>query len=163
MKLEYEPVLGRQWTEIGGNDCFRVVRDIFDLNFKIKITNFARPKDWDADKLDIIGEMHEREGFYKLLDWDFRSLKPGDVLAIALGSHNPNHLAVYVGENLIVHQLLYQMSKSEILRDFWRNSTCYVLRHKDVPDMTEQKPTIDIMEIINGRYKVQAETEAQEG
>jgi cell wall-associated NlpC family hydrolase len=159
MQLQYEEFLGRPWTEIGSNDCFRLVMDLYDLNFKIQLTNYARPKDWDSDKLDIIGKLYEREGFYKVTDWSLKTLQPGDVLCIAISSRNPNHLAVYVGENLILHQLLFRMSNVEVLRDFWRNSICYVLRHPNVPCLEEKLPTVDLMELANARYKVKAEKE----
>lgn len=145
--MQYEDFIGTQF-ELGKADCFTAVRDMYKLNFNIDITNYARPKDWNADEIDIIGLTYEREGFFKVEDWTLKTLNPGDLLCMAIGSHKANHMAVYVGNNTIYHHKVNSMSDAETLRDFWRRSICYVLRHKDVPIVTVEKPDIDIMELI---------------
>lgn len=154
--MQYEEVLGRPF-ELGTYDCFETVVDLYKLNFNIEITRYARPKDWDADKIDIIGKTYEREGFEKLDEWSLKNLNPGDLLCMAIGSAKANHIAVYVGGNQIVHHKIAAMSNVETLRDFWRKSICYVLRHKDVPIIVEEKKTVNIMELLNERNRLQPE------
>lgn len=152
--MQYDELLGRQF-ELSRADCFSIVRDFYDLNFNIKLTNYARPKDWNADDIDIIGGSYEHEGFFKVEDWTLKTLNPGDLLCMAIGTAKANHLAVYVGGNKIVHHKIYSMSSEETLRDFWRKSICYVLRHKDVPLVVEEKPEVSIMELLNERNRIQ--------
>jgi cell wall-associated NlpC family hydrolase len=153
MTFEYAELIGRPFV-MGSSDCIGLVTDFYKENFDISITNYARPKDWDADRIDIIGLTYEREGFDKVMDWTLKNLKPGDLLAMAVGSSVANHLAVYVGNNTIVHHLAYSMSREETLRDFWRKSTCYVLRHKDVHTEEVVKPTVTIAELMDARYNL---------
>ena len=155
--MEYQELIGRQF-ELGRGDCFTLVRDLYNLNFNIQLTNYARPKDWNADKIDIIGNTYEREGFLKVDDWTLKTLNPGDLLCMAIGTSKANHMAVYVGDNTIVHHKINAMSDAEMLRDFWRKSICYVLRHKDVPIVNVEKPTVDIMELLNARNRLEPES-----
>lgn len=129
-----------------------MVRSIYADNFQIDLRDFTFPSDWDSDKLDIIPNVANAIGAYKVEDWSIRALRPGDVLALAVRSSNPNHLAVYVGGNQIAHHMYGQLSKVETLRDFWRMSTCYLLRHPDVPDMTPVFPPTSIIELARARY-----------
>lgn len=151
--MEYENLLGRPF-ELGRYDCFTMVRDFYKQNFDIDLRNYARPKDWLSDNTDIIGLSHEKEGFEKLTDWSIKTLRPGDLLCMAISSSKPNHLAIFVGDNTIVHHKVYSMSSSETLRDFWRNTTCYVLRHKDVPNLSVEKPAVTIQELLDARNRL---------
>lgn len=151
MMIEYNDLLGRQF-ELSRFDCFTMVSDFYLKNYGISITNYARPKDWSSDDIDIIGQSYPREGFSKVQDWSIATLQPGDLLAMAIGSSKANHLAIYIGQNKIVHHLMYQLSREEILRDFWRKSVCYVLRHNDVSYEEPEKPTTTIEELLNARY-----------
>ncbi len=154
--MQYEEVLGRPF-ELGRGDCFENVRNLYRINFGIEITPYARPKDWDADKIDIIGRTYEREGFSKLDDWSLSNLNPGDLLCMAIGTAKANHMAVYVGNNEIVHHKINSFSNVETLRDFWRKSICYVLRHKDVPIVTVKKQDVSIMELLDARNRLEPE------
>lgn len=158
--LEYEHLAGKQF-EMGRQDCFRLAIDFFRDNYGIEITNYARPSDWSADTLDLMALLHERERFHKLEGWTLKTLRPGDVLCMAIGSRNANHFAIYVGENKIIHHIAHRMSEVETLRDFWRGCTCYVLRHEDVPYTEVVKPSVQLQEIINARYSVKASQEAE--
>jgi len=151
--MQYDNLLGRPF-ELGRTDCFKMVRDFYKQNYDIELRNYARPRDWQADTTDIIGLSYEQEGFDKVTDWSLKTLQPGDLLCMAISSSKPNHLAIYVGDNTIVHHKVYTMSSAEVLRDFWRNTTCYVLRHKDVPNTTVEKPTVTIQELLDERNRL---------
>ena len=154
--LKFEHLEGRPF-EPGKTHCYTMVRDIYRDNFGIELTDYAIPVDWDGRGLDLVELGFEREGFFKVYEWDIRNLNPGDVLAVAIRSENPNHLCVYVGGNTIIHHLYGQMSKSEMLKDFWRMTTCYLLRHKDVKSAPDKKPEPTFEELLRARYLPQAE------
>lgn len=160
--LQYDDLLGKP-HEMGKADCFSLFRDFYRINYGIEIPNIARPLDWSSDKIDIIGNVYERLGFEKVYDWSIKKLRPGDVLCMAIGTSVPNHLAIYIGGNELLHHLSGQFSKTDPMREFWRGSTCYVCRHPAVPYEEPEKRDVSIMELYRERYKVKAENETQEG
>jgi cell wall-associated NlpC family hydrolase len=150
MAIEYDNLVGRPF-QMGTFDCLQMVRDFYKQNFNIDIPNFARPNDWDSDKLDLIGNLHTKLGFNKIDTWD---LRPGDILATAIGSSKPNHLVIYVGDNMILQHKANAFSNAETFRPVWKMVTCYVLRHPDVPDLTPELPDVTIEELLLGRYSI---------
>jgi cell wall-associated NlpC family hydrolase len=147
--IEYENLVGRPF-DLGRSDCFTLFRDFYGQNFAIKVPDFARPHDWNADELDLIGKLYPKVGMNKIDTWD---LQPGDVLATAVGSSNPNHLIIYVGGNEILHHKTMTLSTVETMRPFWKAATCYVLRHPDVPDLTPVLPDVDIADLLSANYE----------
>lgn len=155
--LKYDHVVGIPFGGIGVRDCYSLVSDIYAENFDMKLTKFARPNDWSSDTNNLIEANYERDGFEKITFWKPSDLRPGDILAMAIMERNPNHLAVYVGDSKIVHHLYGRLSSVEELRDFWFNSTCFILRHPDVPDLRETYPDVDIMDLIRDRIATPTE------
>ncbi len=155
--LEYQELLGHP-HKMGVRDCFSLFRDFYRINYDIDIPNIARPNNWSSDEIDIIGNVYERLGFEKVYDWSIKKLQPGDVLCMAVGSSVPNHLAIYAGNNTVVHHLAGQFSTDVPMREFFRGSTCYVCRHNDVVYEEPPKQDISIMELNRERYQVQAES-----
>lgn len=151
MKLEYDHLIGRPFTDIGGLDCFALHRDFHKDNFGIEIANYARPHDWSSNKLDLIRLSYPREGFEMLSQWTTKDLRPADTLAMTIGEGAPNHLAIFLGDNQILHHLYGRLSSVEQFRDFWRNHTSFILRHPDVPDLREVHPDVDIMSLLRVR------------
>jgi cell wall-associated NlpC family hydrolase len=153
--IKYQHLLGRTFLP-GVRDCFAHGRELYRDNFGIEITNYARPHDWSADNDDLIRKLHEREGFDMITDWKIKDIRPADVFCLAVGESNPNHFAIYVGDNQMTHHLHGRVSNVEPYRDFWRNFTCFILRHPDVPDLRPQLEDHDLRSILSERYAVQA-------
>lgn len=149
--VEYDNLIGLKFEGIGTRDCFSLVQDFYSLNFGITLTNYPRPQDWSSDSLDLIEMCYENENFEKLTDWTVKDLRPGDLLAMAIGERNPNHLAIFLGDNQILHHKAWTFSNVEPFRDFWRHVTCYILRHREVPDLRPVLPDLNLMEYINDR------------
>jgi cell wall-associated NlpC family hydrolase len=156
MKLEYEHLLGRPYVP-GEVHCYKLLRDFYRDNFGIEAGNYALPNDWNADELNLIEMIWEREGMIKVEDWTIRNLRPGDVLCLAVNSKNPNHFAIYVGGNKLIHHAFGKFSCEETMRDFWRMATCFVLRHPAVPDLTPALPSSTLKDMADARYHPQAE------
>lgn len=151
MTLDYDDLIGKPFTGVGEQDCYALVRGFFKTNFDIDMEDFVRPNDWNSDDLNLIEDLYERTGFEKIPNWKPKDLRPGDILAMAIGERNPNHLAVYVGDSAIIHHLYGRLSSKVELRDFWFNSTCFLLRHPAVPDLRPVYPDVDILDIIRDR------------
>jgi cell wall-associated NlpC family hydrolase len=156
VELAFDHLIGRPY-EPGKVHCLTLVRHFMRDNFDVHMADYAVPHDWDADKLDLIGKVHEREGFEKVENWSIRSLRPADILCVAVRSQAPNHLVINVGGNQLLHHPVHQLSRLDPMRDFWRMSTCYVLRHHAVPDLTPVKTDVTIQELLDARYRVKAE------
>lgn len=148
--LKYDHLIGLPFYW-GTSDCLSCFRDFYQVNFGISIRNYARPTDWSSDNLDLMRLCYEREGFEMIADWTPKSLRPADVLCMAVGESNPNHFAIYLGNDQILHHLYGRTSSVETFRDFWRNSICYTLRHPDVPDLRPVYPDVDLMSLLSAR------------
>jgi len=150
VSLIYEHLVDRPFV-FGAQDCLSLFRDFYKTNFNIDIRNYARPQNWSSDQLDLMRLCYEREGFDMVTDWKLKDLRPADVLCMAIGESNPNHFSIYLGDGEIVHHLAGRNSSKETFRDFWRSSTCYLLRHPDVPDLRPVYPDVDIRSLIDAR------------
>lgn len=149
MKIEYLNLIGKQF-EAGKQDCFTMVRDFYQQNFDIKMKNYSRPSNWNADQLDLITNIYPQVGFQPVDDWD---LRPGDLLATAIGSSNPNHFVIYVGDNQLIQHKYMQLSSIDDYRPAWKMVTCYLLRHPDVPDLRPVLATVSIETLLRNRYE----------
>jgi cell wall-associated NlpC family hydrolase len=156
MTLKYEHLQAIPFTGIGKRDCYALATDFFRDNFGIELTPYARPHDWEADKLDLFRNHYEAEGFDMITEWKPKDLRPADVLVMAIREANPNHCAIYLGDDTILHHLYGRMSSVEPLRGFYRNHTAFILRHKDVPDLRPVYPDVDYMELLRARNSITA-------
>lgn len=156
MVLNYDHLLGQQYV-IGINHCWKLCRDFYRDCFGIELGDYSIPTNWNSDQLNLIEMIYEREGFSKVSDWTVKDLQPGDLLCVAVHASNPNHFVVFVGENTLLHHPLMQLSRTEPWRDFWRNRTCFVLRHKDAPKFDMPKTEGSIQEIVRARYSLEIE------
>jgi len=152
--MKYDHLIGRPFL-YGVRDCYALVRDVYRDSFGIELTDYARPQNWRADTVDLLNMLYDRDGFRMITDWRADDLRPGDVLAMAIQESNPNHLAVYVGDNTIAHHLWGQLSKAETFRDFHRHATCFIARHRQVPDLRPALPQASLGDILRDRYRVQ--------
>lgn len=156
VSLQFDHLLGRSYVP-GSDHCYKLVRDFYRCNFGIELRDYAIPHDWNSDQLNLIEMIYEREGMEKVQDWTLKTLRPGDLLCVAVRASNPNHFLINVGGNQVLHHPLMQLSRVEMLRDFWRMSTCFVLRHPAVPDLTPVLPFTTIEELLRERYCPQVE------
>lgn len=162
--VNYEHLIGRPFCW-GSTDCFGLARSFFSDNWGIAIRDYARPADWHNRSADLIRMLYQRENFILLAKEQVpdSELRPGDVAVMALGTSIPNHFAVFVGENRILHHKTGAMSNVETYRSFWRGYTSFFLRHPDVPDMRVKYPDVEIGDLIRAQrsFKAQDPVEGQ--
>lgn len=151
MSLQFQNLVGKHF-ELGVQDCFQLVIDFFEQNFGITIPNIARPTNWKADDIDLIGQFYHLSGFKKLDVEENWPPRPADVLVTIVGGSAPNHLVIYLGGNEIIHHKQYSISSVETLRPVWKKATSFILRHPDVPDLTPVKPTLILKDLLNERF-----------
>lgn len=151
--VEYQHLVGRSFL-LGVRDCYSIVRDFYFDNFGIELTDYARPKDWHSDIENIIRNVYEIDGFEMITDWKPKDLRPADIFCMSIGESEPNHLAIYVGDNKIIHHLYGRFSSDDPFRDFFRNTTGFVLRHPLVPDLRPVLSDTTLGSILRDRYAV---------
>lgn len=122
------PLIGRHFV-YGVYDCFSLVRDYYAQEKGIKLPNYHRSSDkpvWDQKEWDWIDTEYERVGFKKVSSPDI-----GDVIAMSIGNNamGINHLAIYLGDNLFLHQLNSRKSNKDIWGSPWDLYTIKFLRY----------------------------------
>jgi len=160
MNAELRPFLGERY-QTGFNDCYTLVQRYFSARFGLELTNYARPTNWYMLKeLDFFNKFFAKEGFEDT-GCSSNHVRKGDVLLInLLKSPCDNHVAVYVGNNKILHHLQGQRSQVEEYSYKWRLRVSKVLRHpivlmgiesKTITTLESQLPPMVRMRIKNER------------
>jgi len=137
----WEPVRklkGREFSE-GYLDCYDSFRDFYALAGK-HLPDFSpsdgyRIEGWykEPGATSPFTDNIENFGFNKVKDHN--DMIPGDVIFSLLGAKVPNHVSVYVGNNMIFHHLPGKLSMVEPLRGFYLKYTHSIWRsgnHKDL-------------------------------
>lgn len=135
--------------QLGDQDCLSAVIDFYKLNFDIDVTNFSRPNDWNPEEDNLIDKLYEPAGFEKLDVDENWPPRPADLLVCTVGGSVPNHMVVYLGKNEIFHHKVGMFSARETMRPAWKRYTSYLLRHPQVPDLREEKPSMTIKEVYS--------------
>lgn len=121
-----QPLIGRQYVH-GSQDCYTLVRDWYALE-GLCLPDFDRSDQWWNAGQDLYVDNFERCGFVEI---DPSELDYGDAILMAVSSPVPNHAAVYIGDNRIIHHAHNRLSGREVYGDFWRNLTTHVLRNEN--------------------------------
>ena len=124
-KFRYiKPLLGREF-EHGKTDCLTIVRDAYMLA-GIDLPDYEREDDWWHNGQNLYLDLLPQNGFERV---DAEDLQEGDVILVCLGSETPNHAAVYIGNQYILHHCPERLSKRDTYGGFWRNYTHSIWRH----------------------------------
>lgn len=146
--FELQQLEGRPFN-LGAVDCFTLARDFYKLNFDIDMPDFSRPNDWKPEDDNLIDKLHSLAGFQKLDVDENWPPRPADTLVCTVGGSVPNHLVIFLGGNQIIHHKIGMLSSRETMRPAWKRYTSYILRHPDVPDLMEKKPTMTLREVYD--------------
>lgn len=104
------PLIGRQWVW-GVQDCWTLVRDFYKQK-GIYIKDFERPKyPQEFQDNPIFDSSWKQCGFRELNDNE--DLQPNDALLLRIRSTGLNHVAVYVGEQKLLHHLSFRLSSHD--------------------------------------------------
>lgn len=117
-------LIGREW-DYGRFDCYCLVRDWF-AQAGVKLNDYPREGFWWERGENWFLENFEREGFVAI---NPSELAPGCVIIMQIGAKVPNHVAVYLGDNIILHHLINRLSTRDIYGEFYRKVTTHVLKH----------------------------------
>lgn len=120
-----KPLLGREF-EHGKTDCLTIVRDAYMLA-GIDLPNYERADDWWHNGQNLYLDLLPKNGFERV---NAEDIQEGDIILVCLGSETPNHAAVYIGNQYILHHCPDRLSKRDLYGGFWRNYTHSIWRHK---------------------------------
>lgn len=122
------PYVGRAFS-YGVLDCHTLMYDYYKREFNIEL---IRPDSvnhwWDAGQ-DLYMDNFEKGGFVDVTD---RKLKRGDVIFMQLRAKRTNHVAVYIGDGLILHHVSGRLSSRDVYDGYWQEITRRIGRHKEV-------------------------------
>lgn len=121
------PLVGRQWSH-GVLDCYSLIRDWFRIERGLVLPNFDRRDEWWLAGGNLYLENFRAAGFAEI---DPADIQPGDGILMRVMSPVPNHGAVYLGDNRIIHHVQGRLSCRDNYTEFWRQRTTQVVRHEN--------------------------------
>ena len=121
------PLVGRQFQH-GVLDCYTLIRDWYRQERGITLPDYGRRDDWWHRGENLYLDNFRDAGFV-----DNADLHVGAVLLMQVQSPVPNHAAIYVGDDLILHHLQGRLSSRDVYGGYWRKNTVRILRHEGNP------------------------------
>jgi proteasome lid subunit RPN8/RPN11 len=120
------PLEGRPFSH-GIMDCYTIIEDAYDRDLDIQLPKFHRDSRWWKKGGNLYLDNMEKAGFVEVYD-----MKPWDVILMQLDSPVPNHAAIVLEGNVILHHLQGHPSCKSVYGGFWRKNTRFIYRHKDL-------------------------------
>jgi proteasome lid subunit RPN8/RPN11 len=128
------PLEGREFFH-GVLDCYSLCQDYYAWELGIQLPHFERPDNWWEEKDGVIPSSLYMDNFEKA---GFRIIdtppKKNDGLIIQYAAKVANHAAVYLGDEIMLHHLMRQLSRKTVYGGYWLKNTIAVVRHNSFPD-----------------------------
>jgi proteasome lid subunit RPN8/RPN11 len=118
-------LIGRQW-HLGVSDCYSLVRDYYKTQ-GVELNDYVRNDRECLFKDTRFLDLFEENGF---VDVTGEPPKIHDLALIQVLADIPNHSAVFVSENIILHHLQGRLSCRDPYGGYWKRHTNKLLRHK---------------------------------
>lgn len=118
------PLVGREF-EYGLTDCYTLIRDWYRQERGVLLPDFPRRDGDFAAGRSLYENGFELAGFAACLT----PPEPGDILLMRLAAPVPDHGAVYLGGDTILHHLQDRLSSRDAWDGFLRSRTVKVLRY----------------------------------
>lgn len=116
------PLLGREFIH-GQTDCYTLFRDFYRLSGK-EFPNFERDDYWWEDGFNLYLDNMAKHGFEQV-----KEPQIGDVILINIGADVPNHAAIYVGNQMVLHHAPKRLSKRDLYDGYWFKHTHSIWRY----------------------------------
>lgn len=121
------PLLGRQF-EYGVTDCYSIVQDYFQETHGVSLWRPDSDWAWWDKGIDLYTDHYEQAGFVKLESNE--QVKPSDVILMCVRSSVPNHAAVFLAGDMILHHMPHRLSGRTQYGGYWKSVTHSVYRHR---------------------------------
>lgn len=128
------PLVGREFSH-GVNDCYQLVRDWYRRERGITLKNFDRMDGWWERGENLYMKHYAEAGFHLAKG----EPETGDMIVMQIRSNQPNHAAVYLGDDLILHHLYGRLSSRDVYGGYWKEVTRMILRHEEIHSGRDRK------------------------
>ncbi len=145
MSFNPAPYIGKKFIH-GSDDCYGLVREFYEKEFGVKLTNYARVDNWWNEGGNMYMDNFKKEGFYLLGDRDEPLF--GDLYLIAFCAPVACHAAIYIGDGKILHHVTNRISCVERYRGCWRNWTVARIRHESQKGVRPERREYDFSKRI---------------
>jgi len=122
-ELQY---VGREFVH-GIVDCYTLVRDFFQREYGITLRDYHRRDNWWHNGENMYVENFAKEGFSRV---PIEQLQRGDLLLMNLQSPVPNHAAIYLGDQQILHHVQGRLSSRDLLGGYYLKCADRAIRHE---------------------------------
>lgn len=120
------PYVGRVFAH-GVVDCYSLCRDWYAREWGLQLNDYDRRDQWWENGENLYLENFEKEGFRQIPRTE---LERGDALLMQLASPVPNHAAIYLGDQQVLHHVQGRLSSRDVYGGYyWKNTAC-ALRHE---------------------------------
>jgi len=118
------PLEGRTFVH-GLHDCYSIVRDYYHQTLGINLKNFPRGWGWWNDGQNLYLDGFGEAGFVEV---PRHEAQVNDVIIYKIGTAYPNHAAVMIGQDAILHHLIDRQSRVE-QKSRWARHEALVVRY----------------------------------
>jgi proteasome lid subunit RPN8/RPN11 len=124
-------LLGREF-EYGVHDCFKLATDYYRTCWGVEVPEFDHQEyGWWKHGKNLFLEQFEKAGFFEI---PMEDLRIGDGILMQIesdpGNPVPNHCAVLVDDNLILHHMYKRLSTRDVYGDYFRKVSVRYLRNR---------------------------------
>lgn len=121
------PYIGRPYIT-GVQDCFSLMSDYYNREFGIRLGKYIYAERWWEQGKSLFADNFLSEGFNKLIN---EEPQVGDCFLIQCGARVPNHIAIYMGDDKILHHCIERLSRIDVYGGgYWQKHTTHHIRHK---------------------------------
>lgn len=118
-----KPLIGREFIH-GVDDCLTMIIDAYMLA-GITIPNYPRQDNWWSNGQNFYLELLPINQFEQV-----QTVQEGDIILVCLGAKVPNHAAIYIGNQMILHHCPKRLSTRDLYNGYWLKYTHSIWRHK---------------------------------
>ncbi len=120
------PYVGREFV-FGLVDCYSLCRDWYRREMNLQLRDYQRRDRFWLRGENLYLDNFAKEGFREVSQTD---LQWGDTILMQLSSPLPNHAAIYLGDQLILHHCQGRLSSRDVYGGYYWKNTALVLRHE---------------------------------
>ncbi|MDG6894512.1 phage tail protein [Volucribacter amazonae] len=120
------PLLGRPF-EHGVTDCYSLFRDFYRLAGE-ELPDFERADYWWETGQNLYLDNMTQYGFERLPAES--AVQIGDIILMQVGAEVPNHAAIYLGDQQVLHHSPKRLSKRDLYDGYWLKHTHSIWRFR---------------------------------